>query len=442
MENKTSDVRTWLIPAFRSGQLESRVALLNKRVFRTGGPGLSVVRLGEERREVKSPDSGASYIEAFVRVAVGGAVPRVAGHSFVARVEHHGEAGNIVSFAPGVDASCVPSDVRTADPTCDHCKVARNRKDTFVLARPDGSVVRVGRNCLQDFLRSADVEVALRIWSLLSAIQSLLSAAEEEGYGGQSAERAYETVSFLACTVAAIRAGGWRSKAMAESNGGTPTVVTASWIAGPAPKDEDARSCWAKMQPVEADYEEAGEVVAWAESLDASTGSNDYLLNLKTSIAIGRVKRRHEGIVASGVAARRREVAKAQALAAGAALPGEHVGLVGQRYDLHGLTVKTTRPVSSDYGSSLLVTASGPDGNDMKFFHGGDPSAFTVGSVFHGKATVKKHTVWNGRNQTELTRCKWAPGPGSPGKNPARAKSAGGSAAPPAPEFDDDVVPF
>ncbi len=426
---------SWCVPTFKVGDLVRRVEILNRRVRKTGGPGLSLAVEREASRTVEPADGvGMPSVERWSFLRVTGEVPRVAGWDFVARVEHHEGVGNIVSRAPGAESAELPGDVRTADPTCDHCKAFRRRNDTFVLAK-DGVTRRVGRNCLADFLRGGSPEEALRLWSLLSSVRSLLAGAAEEGFG-HGAARDLDTVGFLACTASVIRHRGWLSKGEAYQKGGTATAVTAAFVAGRAPTGR-GREDWDKMQPTDADFEEAGEVVAWASALEKA---NDYLQNLRVAVSIGHVEKRHEGIVASGVMAYRRAQERRleeERQAASGQAPSEHIGIVGQRYDFRGLTVKTARPVGSDFGTSVLLVMQDTDGNEVKCFYRGD-AQYKAGDVLGGKATVKEHEVYKGVKQTIVVRTKFELGLPVQGKLaiPKTEKVVE------APKFDDSEIPF
>ncbi len=413
----------WRIPSFRVEELKRRVDVLNRRVVRTGGAGLTLEVTGE------SVSGAGESLERWSDVVVTGDVPMIAGWRFVARVEHH-EAGNIVSCAPGSLVE-LPNSHRLAEASCSHCSARRNRKDTFVLYK-DGDVRQVGRNCLADFLRSGDPEVALRVWSLLASVRSLLNEAAERGYG-PSDPRGFSTVYFLACTVAAIREAGWVSKASSMETGRTPTAQTASMIATQKLKGRT---------PVAEDFAEAGEVAAWIEDLAGREDLNDYLSNLRAAVAIGCVERRHEGIVASGVSAYRRELEKAAEAARDAAReaasPSSHVGVVDKRYDFRGLTIRWARQVHNDWGTSLMLMLEDQAGNDLKCFLRGEDD-FAVGDVLGGKATVKSHEEYHGRKVTVLTRCKLVKGLPVQGVLPIPTVTAAPKSAP---SFTDDQLPF
>ena len=422
---------SWRIPSFRVEELRRRVDVLNRRVVRTGGAGLALTVTGE------STSGPADALERWSHVTVTGDVPMIAGWEFVARVEHH-ETGNIVSCAPGTLVE-LPNSYRLADASCSHCSARRNRKDTFVLYK-DGDMRQVGRNCLADFLRSGDPAVALRVWSLLASVRSLLSEAQERGYGPADA-RGFSTLHFLACTSSVIKDRGWVSKAQARERGVIPTADVVSFAAGPRPSGKSYPD-WFRLQPVAEDYAEAGEVAAWIEDLAGREDLNDYLSNLRSAVALGCVERRHEGIVASGVPAYRRELEKAAEAARNAAReaerPSAHVGVVDKRYDFRGLTVVKASPVSNDWGTSLMLLLEDQSGNDLKCFLRGDMS-FAVGDVLGGKATVKSHEDFKGRKVTMLTRCKLEKGLPVQGVLPIPTVTAAPKSAP---RFEDSEIPF
>ncbi len=430
---------SWCVPTFKLDQLKHRVDVLNRRVRKTGGQGLTLVMQNTEIREVPVEGS-VPRVESWTFVRIAGSVPCVDGWEFVARVEHHAGVGNIISRAPNREDVQLPDSLRTDAAICEHCATKRVRNDTFVL-RSDGVLKRVGRNCLADFLRGCDPAEALRLWSILSSVRSLLSEAAEEGFSSGRAQRGFGTIGFLACTVSAIRHDGWTSKAAANGTDNVPTANTAAWLADKAPTQDRARERWTAMRPTEADYEEAGEVVAWAQALEEAQ-LNDYLSNLRVAVSLGFVERRHEGIVASGVAARRRDAEKAlerlrEATRQAARPPSQFVGVKEKRYPFC-LTVTSAKPVAGFYGSSTLLLMEDQDGNEIKTFLRGDCS-FKAGDTVHGKGTVKEHEEYKGRKQTVLIRCALAAGTPAQGLLPIPTVS---TAPAEAPAFSDEEIPF
>lgn len=394
---------TWIVPSNSIGTLQHRIDVLNRRVQKTGNGGLSFTILQEVLEDVTEDD--VSFVRPWTILQVSGAVPVISGWQFVARVEHHGELGNVISVAPDAQSSDLPKDLRTADATCDHCKSVRNRKDTFVLRNTeDGSFRRVGRNCLADFLRNTEIKSLLGIWSLISSVRSLLIEASESCGSGPDV---FSTVGFLAATSSAIRKAGWVSKQKSRETGASPTANLAAFIAGRPPESGTALVEWKALRPTEVDFEEAGEIVSWVETISSEGELNDYLLNLKTAILLGYVGERHEGIVASGVASYRRHLEDLKKAAeASKKPPSKHLGTKAERLVFKALEICKTREIDGPFGLSTLVLFEDVDGNDLKAFIKG-MVPFVAGDFVKGKGTVKEHEVYEGRAVTMLTRCKF-----------------------------------
>lgn len=394
---------TWIIPSSSIQTLQHRIDVLNRRVQKTGNGGLSLTILQEVLEDVM--EDGVSFVRPWTILQVSGAVPVISGWQFVARVEHHGELGNIISVAPDAPSGSLPKDVRTADATCDHCKSVRNRKDTFVLRNVEsGDFCRVGRNCLVDFLRNTEIKSLLGIWSLISSVRSLLIEASESCGSGPEV---FSTIGFLAATSSAIRKAGWVSKQKSRETGVSPTASLAAFIAGHPPKHGVALAEWKALRPTEADFEEAGEIVSWVETISSEGELNDYLLNLKTAILLGYVGERHEGIVASGVTSYRRHLEELKRMSElSGRPPSKHLGTKTERLIFKALKICRTREINNAFGLSTLVLFEDESGNDLKAFIKGSVP-FVAGDFVKGKGTVKEHETYEGRAVTVLIRCKF-----------------------------------
>lgn len=387
----------------RLPELQDRMAVLNRRAAKLGTPGLTLEIVSRELLPVDN-----DRVFPIVKVRIGGQVPVVAGHVFVARIEHH-SIGNIVTRAPSCSME-LPTALRTAEPKCDHCHTKRTRKDTFVLARPDGSLVQIGRNCLADYLRNGDVETALRMWSLLGAVVGLLAGEDHEGReGGWGGEGGIASTFFLAAVAKVIRTVGWVSRAQARQAaeacepGVVPTSDNALFACGQCPQDRSAAELWRSFQPEHADLEEAAAVVEWAGTLGERQELNDYLSNLRVACSLGYVTERNAGLVASAVTAYRREVEQEVQRTRRASTQSKHVGEVGKRMQL-SLTVLRVHYTEGQYGVTTIVGMVDAEGNDYTWFASGSKE-FKAGDVLVGKGTVKAHKSYKDRPQTVLTRC-------------------------------------
>src|SRR4051794_4486212 len=124
-EDPTYWVRVENLPA-----LHERIDRIDRRARRLGTGPVSLVDTRIRRR-------GRAI------VVLRGESPRLAGWRLVAVVDHRGGTAALRPVPGGPVMSLEPARWTTA--TCDHCRVARRRKDTFVLLRVvDGAMRQVG----------------------------------------------------------------------------------------------------------------------------------------------------------------------------------------------------------------------------------------------------------------------------------------------------------
>lgn len=414
---RDADDSSWIIRAYALGMLRERLEKLNKRTRKTGGEGLGLDVIERTELSYEEPLGGFVVVDGktvantrtvtldVVRVRITGAVPTITDHVFLARVEHH-SVGNIVARAPGQEAVELPVELRAADARhCDHCGTERRRKETFVLRAPDGSLKRIGRNCLADFLRTEDADRAVRMWDLFTAVREAVEETGEEGYGGGwGGCSQLDTEDYLAHVAACVRVAGWVSKARASSSDLLATADLALRACGPQPQDPRSADVWRSVQPTAEDRLEAAAVIAWGTELAMRGNLVDYMHNLRIGLALSYVGGKNMGLVASAVTAYRKDREFAVKQVERATKPvGAHVGAVGKRSEFE-LTVIRVRSSANRWGASTIVALEDAAGNELVWFASGYKE-FNAGDKVRGKGTVKKHSDFKGRPQTELTRC-------------------------------------
>jgi hypothetical protein len=112
------------------------------------------------------------------------------------------------------------------------------------------------------------------------------------------------------------------------------------------------------------------------------------------------------GIIASAPQAYNRAMGQlAERAARDAAPDAGPVGAVGERIEVTA-TVLRVKAIESEYGSKLVVSMRTDKGNELVTFTTGQGvNSNDIGKTFTVRGTVKKHTVYSGKSQTNLGRC-------------------------------------
>lgn len=402
-------VAAYQIPDYRLSTLVTRAKKLARKAEKLGMPAIHLatpatgVRVcyryatpeGIEYSKPQRYELPCTWVE------LSGPAPVVNGHTFVARLEHT-SAGNLVS-QPKLDGEGPAVDLSAwhhAAAHCDHCGTTRKRTDTFLLRTPEGAIKQIGRNCLADFLRSADIEIAVSLWTLIEELHAASSGDDSfDGEGGGYWVQATSTAEFLAAACACVRLDGFRPASFDN-----PTKAAAAWLSGPAPRDPDALASWKAAQPTKEDAAKAILVRAWAI---ANTELGDYSHNLRIACSLDVVGHRSPGILASAVVAYDRAMgAEATRALRAIAKPSEYQGTVGKR-EAWKLTVTKVVSWDGQYGTTHMHLMSDENGNVFKW--ASSSARLDEGKTFTVRGTVKKHEEYKGTKQTTLSRCAAVP---------------------------------
>lgn len=401
------ETREYGVLLHNKNYVESMLTRIAKRAARKGLPpitwswGKPVTKL----EEVPHPQYGRDvHYEARVTrvpLIIPIEVPHYRGWRFIATLQHL-EGANIVR---AIEGETVPPKYRNVGPVCEHCRMQRKRVDTFLLKHADGRIVQVGRSCLGDFLGSDE---AGKLAAAASFIAEVKGVAEEgmfgEGSGGGSGG---SLVVFLMTVAWAIRHGGWISKkAAAEASDRgeerTPTADTAWQLMFNAQARKEAG---VELEPM--DEKLAEDALAWAENLsdeEVNASSSDYLHNIRAIAQSGLVEWRTKGLAASIVAAYQRNME--QRAERERKRPSEWIGTVGDKVTVIG-TLKSRRLFSGDYGYTTFLTFETPDGDIVQWKASGSQLDHdALDKTFAITGTIKAHSTWKDRKQTDLTRAK------------------------------------
>lgn len=399
-------VTKW-IPAECLETVRKRLAVANKAAEKLGAMPLVLVTLGSEERVIgRDRDAMGEVVDVtalFVEVEITGEIPTLEGGWKLLAVINHEEGVPIYKVVPG---ETLPE--RPATFGCDHCDTNRRRNDTFVVQDDLGELRQVGRNCLADFLGSATFSPE-NILGYLSGLEAASHSIDwDSSFGGGKVKVGVGTIVLAAA--ACVDAFGWtpRSKSGVDARATADDVM--QYLFPPKYQDEGHKRF---VEAIRAHFtpglkDEAKAAVEWAKNLSAKeTQNSEYLYNLKTVAHLEAVNADKLGIVASLIAAYRREQDSLRRFEAKARASGHLQAEVGQRLVLT-VTLKEMRTFETVYGFSHKCELETEDGVVLVWWASNDPTigpdAWAKGEKRTVKATVKKHDEWKGIKQTVVSR--------------------------------------
>lgn len=312
------------IRAYRLDEVKDKVAKLARRAERLGLPAPTFEVVREEEAHVVVTNGYAwtftGAVQSFVVVRPSTAPIALDGWSFAATIEHLGDAGNILRAHPAW-AAPLPASYREDAPTCDHCRVARYRLETFVVHK-DGEYRRVGRQCLADYIGDAS---ASRIVAM-ATIDRALSDALGDDWSGSGGMYAACPEHLLAATAFVIQKFGWLSRKVARDTDRASSADTAWSLIFPPPQpDSETRRLLAEAREALPGFaDEARAALAWARDIPVDTTS-DYLHNLRVVAGVNAWDHRKAGLGASILMAYQKEQERLKRMEFARALPS--VGL-------------------------------------------------------------------------------------------------------------------
>lgn len=376
------DTQKQTVSVFWTERFYSRLNELNRRAVKLGLPEVKATVLGKQRRYAgENVFMEAYYVEEF-EIELEYVVLKLAGWHLVGVIDHR---ENIVKTAPGQQ---MPAQYLGAREWCDHCKMHRDRIETFIVQHESGEYKQVGRQCVADFL-GTDPSWALGGFDFTILVGALAEDDDEDVFDGRFTPGGYNLTAFLAYTALSIRTRGWVSRSDAESLGKAATAdVVLTHI------DQLALG-YRVERATPADYELAEAVVAWMKALEPC--GNEYLYNLLTIGENGYTTTKTAGFAASAVRAYQREQEQKAA-----AQSKRYVAEVGTKVDIEVVYINT-------------LTFAGAYGPSNKHFFVTDEGLMVVWSTakdapapgrYKLVGKVNKHHEYRGNLQTGITNPK------------------------------------
>lgn len=400
-------------------QFHKLVENANKKARKLGVPEYTVSVGSPVRREYT--ERGATRIETVVSVTINGSTPKFGGWRLVGVVSPlKTDSGELLPLVTTVPGEHVQTGTQARDPLwCDHCKVRRDRLESFIVAHEDGSERQVGRNCLTDFLGDVRMSPA-GLAGLMNTLASI-SDSVAQWHKGPRRFNAESLNLVLACSLSAIRAHGWVSSKEAYATGKTSTKsrvfeIMNAFLRAPDCSDmtpDDALDSYVSWTwghnlavrntlPTAADFTKAAEYRQnLSVMLDETPEGNDYMDAIRLLNFAGAVNPKALGIAVSIVPTVNRhlgvETDPVKGILFAAQKTSKPVGQPKKR-EVFAVTFIENFQTGTGMTIATFVTA---DGNILKAF---SHQTLTPGQKVSLKATVVRHDTYKGVHQTVVNR--------------------------------------
>ncbi len=349
-----------------------------------------------------------SLFDRFHHVTVTGPQPKLGGWTFCAAldlIDVEGTRTVIVRTAPG---ETIPAQFRENAGHCDHCKLQRNRKTTYILKNSPENYISVGASCLADFLGHAAPEEVAQFFEYLSELGEILDEGENGSGGGCSF---FSLADYLGYVAAAIRVDGWMSRTQVRNmnSNATATADTADQVMT-AVINGKTKEINPKYLPTKVDFDRGNDCREFMQTFIAAESAkgelNDYLHNLSVICRMNAIDYKTSGIAASIIATAMREQGKEieRKKFANLKVTSKHFALVGEKITVRA-TLIGSREIEGQFGCTTMMRFVA-EGNACTWFASGsfEPSTWELGTEYLIRGTVKKLDEYQGLKQTILTR--------------------------------------
>lgn len=401
------------IPEQNVTTLEKRLARLSARTVKAGNPPISFRRTGKFSDIPHATKEGV--LVRLIEVEVATETPAYNGWQFLATICRT-EEGNIVRAVPGYE---VPTDYRDGDHRCDHCNTVRQRRDTYIVRHTDGRTLRVGSSCVQDFLQHTRPNQMTQAARLCFEAFEMATAARYPGWLGGGMAETYRTdletyLNHVAQEV--LTSGRFITSKLAHERQCEATSRTAyhGMMAAHAPvitpeaqelaskAREWVLAVYAPTMDTDSEDFDVRDIVDAITDTTVRKDVNDFEHNLLTVARSEAIEPRLMGIAAYIVEAYRRSLPRPEEKISA------YVGTVGQR--MRNVEVTFTKVVAREadgcsvfYDKTFCIMQDA-SGNVFVWSASGLHD-FELNTPYVLTGTVKRHTEFKGRKQTELSRC-------------------------------------
>jgi hypothetical protein len=425
-EKAAENENIFLIPDLNLWKLEEAIEKINKRADKLDFPRTFLAPIDHFTRKealtIEDEFAGRKSVVHYTVVLIDGEQLKLEGGWVFAGTLEHTEEGNILRAVPG---QTIPDRFRQVAPNCDHCNLDRKRNDTYIVINEAGEYLQVGKTCLKDYVGHRSPARIASFFSWLADIKISLSDPDDEYFHGGAQIWTWDLEKFLAFAAASIRLFGWTPRSKAHDYNLATADLAADWyrdahsitradepgavggsINNRVP-DTQGRDQYTRagelIETTPADFELAGQTLEWVRALpEEETIRSDYLWNLRLACLEDELVQRHVGLVASAITAYQRAFARELEKAAEAEKSNEFIGEIKKRQDWTLKLVDVKVWGGGIYGPTYFHIFEDEGGNCIVW--NASNTQLDQGETYTGKATVKDHDTYKGRNQTVITR--------------------------------------
>ena len=383
-------IRCFLVPVSARQKIIDKINNLRSRAFKLGLPEINLMwgSLETESRMINGEMKNIQFIQAHLSGPIKVAFD---GWEFVATLQHL-ETGENIIRAISNDFQ-IPEKYKTAGSDCEHCRVNRYRKDTYIVRHINNDFVQVGSSCIKDFLGNNSPDNIIQAADLASNIVQYMNSFYQDSSYINPDDILINLEQVLAQTSACIRDYGWISKSTAYNRN---TTSTASMVLDNITKVESLF----KSNVSNVDEQTAFAAINWAENLsDYRCNSSDYLHNIRAIARAGAVNRKTIGYAASIISSfqkeHEREMSKTNI---------SHVGTVKSREEFD-VTLANIFTGHSSFGTFYKYTFRDMNRNILVWTTS-HQQHLEKDKKYKIKATVKAHSYYKDIPQTQINRCE------------------------------------
>jgi hypothetical protein len=391
------------IPAHRLADFTASVDKANRRAERAGIPYRFTYSVDRYTRKTPGGEDGIDQYEERAKVSLNRPDISHDGWHFLATLTWDEEAGLVTRVRPGEELKLHPK-----ARNCDVCQATRDRKDTYVIRNAETSEEKqVGSNCIAQFLGIRPEGLWMMTYDPDSDEFGGGEDDEPRPGGGTDPNTRYAVTDVLAIALALTNREGFVSRAMASTSN-SRKIATADLVrgivSGRRPKTKEERD-W-RMEVLR-DSRLLTDQATTVRDFAATIEGGEYAQNLRAVAGADTVHGRNVALLVSAVGVKLR--ADEERRLKDAIAHSKHLGTVGKKITDQEARVTAVRVIDGQYGVTRMLTMVTPEGDVIKWFGTGiGAQNWDIGDRVGVTATVKKHDVYRGVNETVVTRAKLA----------------------------------